>query len=66
MRRPAKPVESHEDLYWRFLFAAAVFLCLGTLFLRDPVELVWQAVAAVAAVLIVANALVEARPRSPS
>jgi Ca-activated chloride channel family protein len=47
-------VESFEDLYWRFLLAAAVFLGLGTLLLRKPVELVWQAAGAAVAVLALA------------
>jgi Ca-activated chloride channel family protein len=40
---------SYEDLYWRFLVAAAVLLGLGTLLLRKPVELWWQAGGAMAA-----------------
>ena len=45
-------VESFEDLYWRFLLAAGIVLGLGTLFLRKPVELVWQAVGAAAAAIV--------------
>jgi Ca-activated chloride channel family protein len=48
--------ESFEDIYWRFLFAAGVVLCLGTLLLASPTELSWQAVAALVAVLVLANA----------
>jgi hypothetical protein len=44
--------ESFEDLYWQFLFAAGVFLCLGTVLLRAPAELWWQAAAAIVAALI--------------
>jgi Ca-activated chloride channel family protein len=48
-------VESFEELYWRFLFAAGVFLCLGTILLSAPTELCWQAAATLAAVLILAS-----------
>jgi Ca-activated chloride channel homolog len=48
----ATVVESFEELYWKFLLAAAVMLCLGTLLLRRRVELAWQAVAAAAIVLL--------------
>lgn len=55
-RAPAAPrEESHEELYWRFLFAAAVFLCLGAFALRQRTELWWQAAGALAAVLILAS-----------
>ena len=47
--------ESREELYWQFLFAAAVFLCLGTFVLKDSTELWWQAAGAVAAVLLLTN-----------
>lgn len=53
----AQEVESQEELYWRFLFAAAVFLGLGTLLLKEGAELWWEAAAAVAAILIVGGAL---------
>ena len=36
-------VESFEELYRRFLMAAAVMLGLGMLFLRKRAELAWQA-----------------------
>ena len=55
--RTSQPVETYEELYWRLLFAAGVFLCLGTLLLRAPTELCWQAAGALAAALILANAL---------
>ena len=45
--------EGTKDLYWNFLFAAAVFLGLGVLFLRDRVALALQLVAAVAVFLFV-------------
>ena len=48
----AQEEESLEELYWRFLAAAALFLGVGTLLLRKPAELVWQ-MAAAAAVLVV-------------
>jgi hypothetical protein len=48
-------VESFADLYWQFLFAAGVFLCLGTVLLRAPAELWLQAAAATVAALILIN-----------
>ena len=48
--------ESREELYWQFLFAAAVTLALGTFVLKERTELWWQAAGAVAAVLILINA----------
>ena len=53
----AQAEESREELYWQFLLAAAVFLCLGTFVLKDGTELWWQAAGAVAAVLLLTNAL---------
>jgi hypothetical protein len=47
---------SREELYWQFLFAAAVLLGLGTFLLKERVELWWQAAGALAAVLILVNA----------
>ena len=52
----AQVVESNEDLYWEFLFAAAVVLCLGTLMLREAAELWWH-IGAVIATLAVLSAL---------
>ena len=49
--------ESTEELYWRFLFAAAVSLCLGTLVLKRRAELWWLAAATLPALLILANAI---------
>ena len=49
--------ESFQDLYWRFLFAAAVALCLGTLALRSGAELWWQAAGVAITLLVVAIAL---------
>lgn len=49
--KKAQVVESFDELYWYFLVAAGVVLCLGTLLLRRRVELVWQAAAAAAIVL---------------
>lgn len=60
VRRLAKTnpqVETYEDLYWRFLFAAAAFLCLGTFLLKRTTELVWQAAGAIAAVLILGSVM---------
>ena len=48
-------VDTYQDLYWRFLFAAGLFLCLGAFFLKGSTELRWQAAAALATVLILAN-----------
>jgi Ca-activated chloride channel family protein len=50
-------VESYEELYWRFLFAAGVLLCLGTVLLSAPAELWWQAGAAAAVALVFVNLL---------
>ena len=52
-----QPVETFEDLYLRFLMAAAAVLCLGTLFLRKRAELVWQAAGALGVVLLIASIL---------
>jgi Ca-activated chloride channel family protein len=51
----SQPVESYEDLYWRFLLAAGVCLCLGTLLLSAPAELWLQAAAAIIAALILTH-----------
>jgi Ca-activated chloride channel homolog len=51
----SQQVESYEELYWRFLFAAGIVLCLGTVLLSAPAELWWQAAAAgIAAAMFVA------------
>jgi hypothetical protein len=50
----AQQVDSFDDLYGRFLMAAAVFLGLGTLFLHKRLDLVWQAAGALAAVVLLA------------
>lgn len=50
-----KPEESREDLYWQFLFIAALLLCLGTLLLKERAELWWQAAGAAAALLILSG-----------
>jgi len=42
-----------EELYWRLLIAAAVFLAIGLLFLQERVELVLQALGAGAALALV-------------
>jgi Ca-activated chloride channel family protein len=54
---PAQAVETFEDLYPRFLFAAAVVLCAGTLLLRKRTELAWQSAAAVGVVLLLSTLL---------
>jgi len=53
----AQAEESREELYWQFLLAAAVALCAGTFVLKERTELWWQAAGAVAAVLILTNAI---------
>jgi hypothetical protein len=49
---PTEPVETVEELYKRFLVAAAVALCAGGLMVRRPVELVWHAAAAAVAAAV--------------
>ena len=46
-----------EELYWQFLFAAALLLCLGTLVVRQKTELWWQAALVLVAVGILASAI---------
>ena len=53
----AQEDESREELYWRFLFAAAVLLGAGTFLLKKGAELWWQAAGAVAALLIIGGAI---------
>ena len=48
--------EGLQELYWNFLLAAAVFLALGVLFLRDRVALALQLGAAVAVLAFVVAA----------
>jgi Ca-activated chloride channel family protein len=50
-----KEVESFDELYGRFLMAAAVALVIGTAFLRKRTELAWQAVGALAVVLLLSS-----------
>jgi hypothetical protein len=50
-----KEVESFDELYGRFLMAAAAALVLGTAFLRKRTELAWQAAGALAVVLLLAS-----------
>ncbi len=50
-----KEVESFDELYGRFLMAAAVVLVIGTAFLRKRTELAWQAAGALAVVLLLAS-----------
>jgi Ca-activated chloride channel homolog len=49
--------ERNEELYWRFLLAAAIVLCPGTLVVRRRTEWCWQAAAAAAALLLLASAV---------
>jgi Ca-activated chloride channel family protein len=53
----AQQVETFEDLYPRVLLAAAIVLCLGTLFIRKRTELVWQAAGALGVVVLIASVL---------
>ncbi len=50
-----KEVESFDELYPRFLMAAAAVLVIGTAFLRKRTELAWQAAGALAVVLLLAS-----------
>lgn len=55
-KAPATPREERDqEIYWRFLLAAALVLCAGTLVLGQRTELCWQAAGALAAVLILAS-----------
>jgi len=49
--------ESHQDLHWYCLFAAAVALCLGAALLRDPTELSWHAALSLATLLVLAGTI---------
>jgi Ca-activated chloride channel homolog len=49
--------ESYQELYWRFLFAAALALCLGTFALKSHAELWWQVAGIVVTLLVVSIAL---------
>ena len=51
----AQEEESTEELYWRFLFAAAVCLCCGLLVVPSRVELSCLAAGLVVALFIIAN-----------
>lgn len=50
----AGDAERREELYWRFLCAAAILVGAGTCLLRQPAELWWQAGVAAVAMLIIA------------
>jgi len=51
----SQQIESFEDLYHRFLMAAAVMLGLGTLFLHKRAELAWQAGGVLVALVLLAT-----------
>ena len=53
----ARDVETFDDLYPQFLLAAAAVIGVGTLALRKRTELVWQAIGAATAVLVIASVL---------
>jgi len=44
---------AHEELYWRFLLAAAALMCAGLLFLQERAELWLQAAGAGVALALV-------------
>jgi hypothetical protein len=50
-----KELESFDELYPRFLMAAAAMLVVGTMFLRKRTELMWQVAGALAVVLLLAS-----------
>ena len=50
-------IESFDNLYPRFLMAAAIVLGAGTLFLRKRAELSWQAAGALAVVVLLSTLL---------
>jgi len=50
----AQQVDSFDELYGRFLMASAVFVGLGMLFLHKRADLLWQAMGAAAAVILLA------------
>ena len=50
-------METVEELYGRFLMAAAITLCAATLFLKKRTELAWHAAGAVVAVLVLVSLL---------
>lgn len=52
-----KEIESFDELYGRFLMAAAAVLIIGTAFLRKRTELAWQAISALGVVLLLASIL---------
>ena len=54
-RDAADPADRADELYWRFLAAAAGFLCLGVLSLRERAELWMQAAGAAIILEIVAS-----------
>jgi Ca-activated chloride channel homolog len=51
----SQQIESFEDLYRRFLMAAAVMLGLGTVFQHKRADLVWQAGGMVVALVLLAT-----------
>ena len=51
----SQQIESFEDLYRRFLMAAAVMLGLGTLFMHKRAELAWQAGGVAVAVILLVS-----------
>jgi len=53
----AQVEESTEELYWRFLFAAAVLLCCGSLGITRRTELWWLAAGVLGTAFVIANTL---------
>jgi Ca-activated chloride channel family protein len=57
-RIPSAQVEENtEELYWRFLFAAAVLLCCGSVGITRRVELWWLAGGVAATAFVIGNAI---------
>ena len=53
----SQEVETYEELYWRFLFAAGILLCVGTVLISAPAELWCQAAAAAAVAVVFVSVL---------
>jgi Ca-activated chloride channel family protein len=53
----SQQIESFDNLYPRFLMAAAVVLIAGTLFLRKRAELAWQTAGAIGVVVLLSTLL---------
>jgi Ca-activated chloride channel family protein len=57
-RIPAAQVEeTNDELYWRFLVAAAVLLCCGSLGITRRIELWWLAAAVLGTLFVIENTI---------